>query len=98
MRPSNGPDEVVVWAEPTVCSELKCGPGEEWALGEDDLLFAGKGVFRSIDYMLSFSAVVVVQLAADKLAGATHAVYSVALVVCVARPCTATDSRLVDVG
>lgn len=46
--PSDGPDEVVVWAEPTVCSELEGGAGEEWALGENDLSFAGKGVFREV--------------------------------------------------
>lgn len=46
VRPSDGSDEVVVWAKPTVRPELEGGPGEEWALGEDHLLFAAKDVFR----------------------------------------------------
>lgn len=45
MRPSDGPDQVVVGTEAAVCSELEGGPGEEWSLGENDLCFAVRGVF-----------------------------------------------------
>lgn len=37
VRPSDGPDEVVVGAESAVSPQLESRPGEEWSLSQDDL-------------------------------------------------------------